>query len=145
MPEKVLIIDGHSYRKKGRLCHALVDSYLKGCEAGGHAVRCIKVSQINFPLLRTKEEFESCQVPDDIEQAQEAFRWCSHILIVYPLWLGTMPSLLKGFFEQVFRPGFAFDQHSKGWPQGNLTGRSARIVVTMGMPGWVCRWIFWGA
>jgi putative NADPH-quinone reductase len=28
-------------------------------------------------------------------------------VIIYPLWLGAMPALLKGFFEQVFRPGFA--------------------------------------
>jgi putative NADPH-quinone reductase len=99
MPENVLIIDGHPDREEGRLCHALVNTYLKGCEAGGHEVRCIRVSQINFPLLRTREAFESGQVPDDVEQAQEAFRWCSHILIVYLLWLGAMPSLLKGFFE----------------------------------------------
>ncbi|MFT5511067.1 MAG: putative NADPH-quinone reductase [Hyphomicrobiaceae bacterium] len=142
MPEKVLIIDGHPDREEARLCHALSKAYARGCENGGHEVRHIKVSEVDFPLLRTKAEFESGQLPADVKQAQEAFRWCDHILIVYPLWLGTMPALLKGFFEQVFRPGFAFDQNAKGWPKGNLSGKSARIVVTMGMPAWVYRWIF---
>ena len=144
MPDKILIIDGHPDREEARLCHALAKAYKEGCEAGGHEVRHIKVAEINFPLLRTSQEFESGQLPADIKQAQEAFRWCNHMLIVYPLWLGTMPSLVKGFFEQVFRPGFAFDQNAKGWPKGNLSGKSARIVVTMGMPGWVYRWIFGG-
>lgn len=30
-----------------------------------------------------------------------------HIVFVSPLWLGTMPALLKGFLEQVMRPDVA--------------------------------------
>lgn len=142
MSDKILIIDGHPDREEARFCHALAQAYRSGCESGGHEVRHIKVAEINFPLLRTRQEFDSGQVPADIKQAQDAFHWCNHMLIIYPLWLGTMPALLKGFLEQVFRPGFAFDRDVKGWPKGNLSGRSARIVVTMGMPGWVYRWIF---
>jgi putative NADPH-quinone reductase len=53
-----------------------------------------------------------------------------------------MPALLKGFLEQVLRPGFAFEYQSKGMPKKLLTGKSARIVVTMGMPALVYRWYF---
>ena len=52
-----------------------------------------------------------------------------------------MPALLKGFFEQVFRPGFAHRTDDRGW-QALLKGRSARIVVTMGMPALIYRWYF---
>lgn len=142
MIKKVLIIVGHPDCDERRLCHALGNAYQKGCTSGGHEVRHIKISEIDIPILRTSREFESDQVPTDIEQVQEAFQWCDHIVIVYPLWLGTMPALLKGFLEQVFRPGFAFEQNTKGWPKGNLLGKSARIVVTMGMPGWAYRWVF---
>ena len=68
--------------------------------------------------------------------------WSEHLLIIYPLWLGTMPALLKGFFEQTFRPGFGFEAESQGWPRSLLKGRSARVVVTMGMPAFVYRWYF---
>jgi putative NADPH-quinone reductase len=46
-----------------------------------------------------------------------------------------MPARLKGFFEQVLRPGFAIGEAAPGgtWKK-LLKGRSARIVVTMGMP-----------
>ena len=54
-----------------------------------------------------------------------------------------MPALLKAFFEQVARPGFAVGAASKGRPGRKLLGgRSARIVVTMGMPAFVYRWYF---
>ena len=61
-------------------------------------------------------------------------RWAEHLVILYPLWLGDVPAVLKGFLEQVARPGFAIGE-GKGFPQGLLKGRSARVIVTMGMPG----------
>jgi putative NADPH-quinone reductase len=53
-----------------------------------------------------------------------------------------MPSLLKAFFEQTLRPGFAFTNREGGFPIQHLKGRSARIIVTMGMPAPVYRWYF---
>ena len=53
-----------------------------------------------------------------------------------------MPALLKGFLEHVFRPGFAMDYRREGFPKRLLAGRSARIVVTMGMPVPLYRWYF---
>ena len=53
-----------------------------------------------------------------------------------------MAALLKAFFQQAFRPGFAIErEHGKLWP-GLLKGKSARVVVTMGMPGWFYRLFF---
>ena len=61
-------------------------------------------------------------------------------MFFYPLWLGGMPALLKGFLEQVLRPGFAFSMDKASAKK--LKGRTARIVVTMGMPALIYRWYF---
>ena len=54
-----------------------------------------------------------------------------------------MPALLKGFLEQVARPGFAFkSEGANPFGQKALSGRSARVVVTMGMPALLYRWYF---
>jgi putative NADPH-quinone reductase len=53
-----------------------------------------------------------------------------------------MPAVLKAFLEQVLRPGFAFEYQRKGMPKKLLKGKSARIVITMGMPASVYRWIY---
>ena len=53
-----------------------------------------------------------------------------------------MPALLKGFLEQVMRPGVAFRYRAQGMPEKLLKGKSARIVVTMGMPGPLYEWFF---
>ena len=83
-------------------------------------------------------------VPASLKPAQEDIAWAEHIVFFFPLWLGDMPAVLKGFLEQVARPGFAFTREEGGSPWGNkaLTGRSARVVVTMGMPAIVYRWYF---
>src|SRR3546814_4498760 len=55
-----------------------------------------------------------------------------------------MPALLKGFFEQALRPGSAFAYRPDGGTERLLDGRSARIIITMGMPAWVFSWIHLG-
>jgi putative NADPH-quinone reductase len=132
-------------RRLDIFCHALADEYAKGCEDGGHEVRRIEVARLEFPWLRTKDEFEKGTPPDSIKQAQDAIRWADHLVIFYPLWLGSMPALLKAFLEQVFRPGVAFEYRAQGKMAKKLfTGKSARIVVTMGMPALVYRWVLSG-
>jgi len=69
-------------------------------------------------------------------------RWAQHWVFLFPLWHGTMPALLKGFLEHIFRPGFALEYKKEGFPKRLLAGRSARIVVTMGMPVLLYRWYF---
>jgi putative NADPH-quinone reductase len=143
MRKHIAIIQGHPDTSVRHYGHALADEYAKGAEDGGHEVRRIEVATLDFPLLRTKEEFENGTPPDSIRQAQDAIKWADHLVIIYPLWLGSMPALLKAFLEQVLRPGFAFEyQKSGGIAKKLLTGRSARIVVTMGMPAFVYRWVF---
>lgn len=57
-----------------------------------------------------------------------------------------MPALLKAFFEQIFRPGFAIPETGVGTMLYRLLkGRSARVVVTMGVPALVYTWYFWRA
>ena len=141
MARRIVIIQGHPDPAGERFCHALADAYAAGAEAAGREVKRIEVAKLEFPLLRTQADFEKGSPSPQVAAAQEAIRWAEHLVIVYPLWLGMMPALLKGFFEQVFRPGFAHRTDARGW-EALLKGRSARIVVTMGMPALVYRWYF---
>jgi len=143
MARHIAIIQGHPDSAVRHFCHALADEYAKGAEDGGHDVRRIEVATLDFPLLRTKWDFEKGRPPETIKRVQDIVAWADHLVIIYPLWLGSMPALLKGFLEQLLRPGFAFEyQKSGGMAKKLLKGKSARIVVTMGMPAFVYRWIF---
>ena len=89
----------------------------------------IEVARLDFPILRTKEEFEHGNLPENLAEAQRAIVSAQHLVVIFPLWHGTMPALLKAFIEQVMRPGVALEYREHGFPKGLLTGRSARTVA----------------
>ncbi len=138
----ITIIDGHPDRRKERFCHALVNAYSEGARRAGHVARTLAVAELDFPILRSREEWEHGELPAQLKYAQESLSWADHLVIIYPLWLGDMPALLKAFLEQVARPGFAFGHSGVSPTPGALKGKSARIIVTMGMPAIVYRWYF---
>jgi putative NADPH-quinone reductase len=142
MTRRVAIIQGHPDPAGGHLLHALADAYAEGAVAEGHEVRRVEVAGLEFPLLRTQAEFETGAMPPGLIQARDDMRWAEHWVFLFPLWHGTMPALFKGFLEHIFRPGFAMEYGKRGFPKRLLAGRSARIVVTMGMPPLMYRWYF---
>ena len=115
---------------------------IEGAAAAGHEITRIEVAQLDFPILRTQEEFERGDLPEMLVGARDGIVSAQHLVAIFPLWHGTMPALLKAFLEQVMRPGVALEYRKHGFPRGLLTGRSARIVVTMGMPALIYRWYF---
>ena len=137
MPRHVLIVVGHPDPSPDRLCRALANAYCDGAEHAGHTVRRIDLATLSFPLLRTMDEFEHGDIPENLRDAVVSIVWAEHIVFVFPLWLGAMPAMLKAFLEQVMRPGTAFaypETEGGGFAKTLLKGRSAHVVVTMGMP-----------
>jgi putative NADPH-quinone reductase len=143
MSKQIAIIQGHPDPKGNHFCHELAKAYAEGAESAGHKVTIIEVAQIEFPLLRSHEDYDHGEPVEAIRNAQQIIREAEHLVIFYPLWLGTMPAYFKAFLEQVFRPGFAANKPANGglWEK-LLTGRSARVVVTMAMPAFIYRWYY---
>jgi putative NADPH-quinone reductase len=140
---KILILDGHPDPDRQRYIHALAVAYAQGASAAGHEVRRIDVAALELHSLRSNEEFTHGTPSETIRRCQQDLVWAEHVVIAFPLWLGDMPGLLKILLEQVARPGFAFGaSRSKGLPRKLLAGRSARIIVTMGMPAFFYRWYY---
>jgi putative NADPH-quinone reductase len=144
MGKRILVINGHPDRSQAHLCDAFAAAYVEAASAAGHSVRSVDLANIEFPMLHSQEEFESRNVPRGLEAAVQDIRWAEHLVLIFPLWLGTMPALLKAFLEQVMRPGVAFEYGAKGFPKALLKGRTARLIVTMGMPPLVFRLWFRG-
>jgi putative NADPH-quinone reductase len=142
MARNICIIQGHPHGQVPHLCHAIADAYAEGAASADASVSQIDIGTLNLWLLRDPADFDSS--PDaPILKAQSQIMAADHLVVIFPLWLGTMPAVVKAFFEQTFRHSFAIaqDQHG-GFPKQNLRGKTARIVVTMGMPGFAYRWMF---
>lgn len=142
MAKRILIVQGHPDGDNRHLLHAMADAYAEAAIDAGHTVRRIEIAKIDFPLLRRPADFETGALPASLDNARQDLKWSEHWVIFFPLWLGTMPALLKGFLEQLFRPGFAMERVEGRFPKKLLKGRSARLVVTMGMPAFLFRWVY---
>jgi len=145
VPRRVLIVNGHPEPRPSTFVAALASAYAAGAAAAGHDVRRIDIGALNLPPLRSAAEFAAPPSIAAAIDAQNDIAWCDHLVIVHPLWHGMQPALLKAFFEQTFRHGFAVTDETRNFPKPLLGGRSARIVVTMGMPAFIYRWWFGSA
>jgi putative NADPH-quinone reductase len=142
-PRPILLIQGHPDPHGRHFGHALADAYAEGARAAGHGVERLELAQLDFPLLRSQAEWRDGALPPSLQPAQDAIGRAGHLVLFFPLWLGDMPALLKGFLEQIARPGFAFKRDEVNpFRAKGLGGRSARVVVTMGMPALVYRYYF---
>jgi putative NADPH-quinone reductase len=137
---KIALIQGHPDPRGDRFCHALAETYAQAAREAGHDVRTVEVAHLEFALLRSAADWQEGAPEEAIRGAQQTLAWAQHLVIVFPLWLGDMPALLKGFFEQALRPGFALGKaEPRRLPKKLLKGRSARVIVTMGMPAFFYR------
>jgi putative NADPH-quinone reductase len=91
-------------------------------------------------LARDEVREEDCSL--DVRHVLAA---CDHLVIVFPLWCGDMPALLKGYIERLLQPDLIARQNSENAMDWHIfQNKTARIVMTMGMPVTIYRWFYRG-
>lgn len=141
MKKKILLVLGHP--DTASLCGALAGAYGEGARAAGSEVRELQPGDMKFDPVLWHGYNRPQELEADLVRARELVLWADHLVFVYPNWWGTMPARLKGFFDRVFLPGFAFRYRagSAFWDR-LLSGRTAHLIVTMDTPPWYYRWIY---
>jgi NAD(P)H dehydrogenase (quinone) len=136
---RIAIVVGHALANT--YCEALGEAYRSGAEAAGHETRVFVTAGMDFdPILR--EAYVRVQPREpDLDAAYQAIQSSDHLVFIFPLWLGDMPAILKGFLERLLQPELVEPSRTGKFVKV-LQGKSARIIVTMGMPAFVYRWWF---
>ena len=142
MGKEVVVILGHP--DADSYCAALAQAYVAAATEAGNRVGFYALGDMVFdPILR--QGYKQVQpLEPDLLALQHAISQAEHLVFVYPTWWGTMPALLKGMFDRLFVPGFAFKYRKPDsvlWDK-LLKGRSAQAIVTMDTPGWYYRFIY---
>lgn len=129
--KKIVVICGHP--NTDSLTGSMIDHYQIAAEEVGHTVRRFNLDEMNFDPILHKGYREIQQLEPDLIEFQNAISECDHVVIGYPNWWCTMPALLKGLFDRVWLPGFAFNFNTETkQTEKHLTGKTARVYILSG-------------
>lgn len=132
----ILTIIGHPKQNSftSAIAHKKTEQYIKE----GHQVEILDLSQISFNPIMTDFKME---LEPDLKKAQEMISRANHIIIATPIWWSTYPALLKGFFDRILLPGFAFQYGESPRPEKLLVGKTAELILLSDAPIWVRRFL----
>jgi NAD(P)H dehydrogenase (quinone) len=127
-----LIISAHP--SKDSFSNALVDALAKDSEHNDVKVVVRNLYDLDFNPVLTSEDLAQIKtgsIPEDIAKEQKLLADSDFISLVYPLWWGSFPAVLKGYFDRVLTQGFAFKITDNG-PEGLLTDKKVFLHTSMG-------------
>lgn len=140
---KIMIVVGHP--QNNTFCEALGKAYKTGAEAAGHEVKLFTLADMRFDPILHEGYHQTQALEPDLQAAYDALAACDHLVIVFPLWCGDMPALLKGFIERILQPNLIALQGTENAMNWSIfKNKTARIIMTMGMPVSIYRYWYGG-
>jgi putative NADPH-quinone reductase len=133
--KNIVLLLGHPDAKNDTLSKSLTLMYETAAKAAGHTVTRFNLYDMQFdPTLH--EGYRTIQpLEPDLLKLQEAIKACDHFVLIYPVWWSSMPGPLKGLFDRMWLPSFAFRMRKHkdgtqafGWKK-LLKGKTARIIA----------------
>ncbi len=147
-PKKITLLLGHPDVTQ-TISGELALLYETAAKKAGHKVNRFNLGELKFDPILHKGYKVIQDLEPDLVALQEAITWADHFVIIYPNWWCTMPASLKGLFDRMWLPGFAFNMRkykdgspALGWSK-RMKGKTARVFVLSGSPPWML-WLMFG-
>jgi NAD(P)H dehydrogenase (quinone) len=128
-----LVIIGHP--SADSFNHAIAATYAESVRACGQTAEVRDLYAIGFdPLLRASERPEAAgfALSDDVRAELKIVERASVIVLVYPVWFGMPPAIIKGYVDRVLGAGVTATAIRHNQHKGRLTGKRIVLLTTSG-------------
>jgi putative NADPH-quinone reductase len=126
-----LVIDGHPDPRS--LTAALAKRY-----ALGHGdARVLALRDLRFDLSLRFGYRERMPLEPDLVAARLALHAARTVVVTTPLWWGSVPAVLKGFFDRALLPQHEYRYSMLGLPEGLLGARNGRLFLSADTPAFL--------
>ena len=116
--------------------HVILDRVTAVLRDVGHEVDVLDLHQDNFdPVLHVNElavytQGKCCD--PKVTEYQQRIMQADHLIYIFPVWWEVMPAMLKGFFDKVFLPQWAFHEADAAPMLAHI--QTGTAITTMGAP-----------
>lgn len=124
-----------AHPEAGSFNASVAKAYAAAVAELGHTTVLRDLYAIGFdPCLKAGERPDKPgeAVAVDVARERELLSDADVFTLVYPVWFGGPPAILKGYIERVFNHGFAFENFEVGQMRGLLTGRKLMSFTSSG-------------
>ncbi len=137
--KRILVINANP--KLTSLCKSLAEQYA-AVAIKKHDVKYVNIGDLNFEINLAEGYDKVIDLEPCLADLQEKILWSEHIVIVSPVWWGTMPAKFKGAIDRVFLPGFSFKYvEGKSIPKKLLKGRTSELLIKLDTPAFWYKYI----
>lgn len=124
-------IEGH--------CSHILDETRKQLEIKKIEYEVIDLYAIRYDPILNEDELKNKRSTDQTLEIQQKISETDKLIFIYPIWWGSMPAMMKGFFDKTLNSGFAYKFNSLGIPKGLLKEKKAIVFTTSGSPVTISR------
>ena len=114
---------------------SVAKTYAQAIRVRGHDAIVRDLYAIGFdPCLKANERPDKPGqvIAPDVAAERALIADADVFVLIYPIWFGSTPAILKGYIERVFNQGFAFDGFQVGQMRPLLTGRRLLSFTSSG-------------
>ena len=121
--------------KKESLSFAIANRYKELSSQNDKNVEILDLYKDKYqqPFFTYDDDPYKIEVTKEMKYYQDKISKADEIVIVFHYWWGSMPAILKNFFDWNLSMGFAA-KFVNGRPKGLLTNKSVKIFTTTGTP-----------
>ena len=116
---------------------AMADKYKTVSEVNNNIVEIIDLYRDEHQQsFFTYENAHDIPVTKEMRYYQKKISQANEIVFVFPYWWGSMPAILKNFFDWNLSSGFAYS-YIDSKPLGLLSNKTVKVFTTTGAPNFL--------